>query len=74
MRSMVHSLEMFFLAGFKRTLKTIQTAFPRFAPILQYTITGEFGYCRELSDTLTTLRHLGNRRLNELLPAYYEKD
>ena len=67
------SLDFFFLAGFMRTLKTIQTAFPHFAPILQYTITGESGYGHELSDALTTLSHLGNRRLNELLPASLEE-
>jgi len=68
LRSMESNIEFLFLAGFMRTVGTIQKSFPHFAAVIQHTVGGEAGYGNQLSDALQTLRGLHCRRLNELLP------
>ena len=68
LRSMEKNLEFLFLAGFMRSIKSIQQAFPHFKRILQYTIEGESGFGRQLADALSTLHRFSSPRLQELLP------
>ena len=62
---MEKNLEFLFLAGFMRSIKSIQQASPR---ILQYTIEGDSGFGRQLADALSTLHRFPNQRLQQLLP------
>ncbi len=66
--SMEKNLEFLFLAGFMRSIKSIQQAFPHFSRTLQYTIEGDSGFGRQLADALSTLHRFPTQRLQELLP------
>ena len=68
LRSMEKNLEFLFLAGFMRSIKSIQQAFPHFSRILEYTIEGDSGFGRQLADALSTLHRYPSQRLQELLP------
>jgi hypothetical protein len=68
LRSMEKNLEFLFLAGFMRSAKSIQQAFPNFSHILEHTLNAESGYGRQLADALEHLQTLGDQRLRNLLP------
>ena len=65
---MEKNLEFLFLAGFMRSIKSIQQAFPPFKRVIQYTIEEESGFGRQLADALHTLHRIPIQRLQELLP------
>ncbi len=57
------NLEFLFLAGFMKTVKSINTAFPNFLPTLLSTLEAESGYGRQLADTLEMLRDTHSQKL-----------
>ncbi len=52
LRSMEGNLEILFLAGFMKTVKSITTAFSNFLSALLSTMKAESGYSRQLADAL----------------------
>ena len=63
------NLEIFFLAGFMKTVKSITTsAFPHFSPTLASTLEGESGYGLQLIEALNTLKQTHSQTLLDLLP------